>query len=417
MAGTGRRIVAPDAFSALVAAAAPPHISPIMPDGTDSLTARTVARIADVPARAWDACAGDDNPFVSHAFLSALEESGSVTAETGWLPRHLVLEDAEGRVLACAPMYLKSHSYGEYVFDWAWADAFHRAGGQYYPKLQVAVPFTPVTGPRLLLAPGVPEEETREVLASTLVRVARKMGVSSLHVTFAEADEVDHLGRLGFLVRHDQQYHWDNRGYASFDDFLATLSSRKRKDIRKERAKANAQGVRLLTLTGGAIEPRHWDAFYRFYLDTSDRKWGQAYLNREFFERLGATMADKVVLVMGEDEDTGRLVCGALNLRGRETLYGRNWGADEHYAFLHFEACYYRAIDFAIDQGLKRVEAGAQGQHKVQRGYLPNRTQSAHWIAEPRFRTAVARYLDEERDAVAEDMAVLSDHGPYRKDC
>jgi predicted N-acyltransferase len=384
-----------------------------MPDGREPVTIRLVERIAELPAAAWDACAGADNPTVSHAFLDALEESGSAVGETGWLPQHVAVEDRDGRLIAAAPMYLKSHSYGEYVFDHGWADAYERAGGRYYPKLQLAVPFTPVPGPRLLVHPDAPEG-TRDALIAGLVEIAKRMGVSSLHVTFPTAPEWQALGAAGFLQREGEQFHWENPGYGSFEDFLAALSSRKRKNIRKERAASLEGGLTIHTLTGDAIERRHWDAFFRFYRNTSDRKWGHPYLTREFFDRLGATMADKVVLVMAERG--GRLVAGALNLLGRDTIYGRNWGSTGEFPFLHFECCYYRAIDFAIAHGLKRVEAGAQGPHKIQRGYLPVATYSAHWIRDPAFAKAVADFLRRERRAVQREREELAEYAPFRKE-
>lgn len=387
----------------------------VMPDGPDdSLTLKAVASIATVPAAAWDACAGADNPFVRHAFLSALEDSGSVDGDAGWLPRHLVLEDAEGAALACAPLYVKSHSYGEYVFDWAWANAYTQAGGRYYPKLQCAVPFTPATGPRLLVRPDAPDPaRLREALVGGMVNLAERSGCSSVHITFPTETESQAMADMGLLIRMGVQYHWENPGYDSFEDFLATLSSRKRKDIRKERSRAQTSGVRLHTLTGDDIKPRHWDAFYRFYRATSDRKWGTPYLTRAFFDLLGERMGDSVVLVMGEDD--GRLVCGALNLRGTDTLYGRNWGCLGDYKFLHFEACYYRALDFAIDHGLARVEAGAQGEHKIKRGYLPRATWSAHWIADTGFRDAVERFLSQERAVMRAEIEDLASLAPYKK--
>ena len=388
-----------------------------MPDGEKTTTVQIVGSIHDVPAAEWDACAGTDNPFLSHAFLAALEDSGSACAQTGWLPRHLVIADAGrramgGRTVGCAPLYLKSHSYGEYVFDWGWAEAFQRAGGRYYPKLQAAVPFTPVTGPRLLTRADAPTG-TAEALAMAMVELARQLGVSSLHVTFNSEEEAGLFTRMGFLPRIGQQYHWRNEGYSCFDDFLANLSSRKRKAVRKERAEAAGHGVRIRPLIGD-IEPRHWDAFHRFYLDTVERKWAHVYLSRDFFTRLGATMADKVLLILAETED-GEPVGGALNLVGRDALYGRYWGSAVDYRFLHFEACYYRAIGFAIANGLSRVEAGAQGAHKIQRGYLPVATHSAHWIAEPGLRQAVARFLDSERPAVAAEIAELASGSPFRR--
>lgn len=378
-----------------------------------TMLVRVVSRISEVPAAAWDACAGGDNPFVSHAFLDALEASGSATAETGWLPQHLLLEDGSGRLIGAAPLYLKSHSYGEYVFDWGWASAYERAGGRYYPKLQCAVPFTPVTGPRLLLGPAA-SDGAADALIAAMTELARRHKVSSLHVTFPTREEWERFGNAGFLQRTGQQFHWENRGYRSFEDFLAALSSRKRKQIRRERSEAVAGGLALHTLTGTEIEKRHWDAFYKFYLSTSDRKWGSAYLTREFFDLIGQRLADRVVLVMAEK--AGRLVAGALNLLGGDTLYGRNWGCLGNFPFLHFEACYYREIEFAIAHGLKRVEAGAQGQHKIQRGYLPAPTYSAHWIRDPAFARAIADFLRRERNAVAEEMAELEELSPFRRE-
>ncbi|MGZ8995010.1 MAG: GNAT family N-acetyltransferase [Rhodospirillales bacterium] len=384
-----------------------------MPDG-ETTTVQVAGSIHDVLAADWDACAGSDNPFLSHAFFAALEDSASACAKTGWLPRHLVIAGADGRATGCAPLYLKSHSYGEYVFDWGWAEAFERAGGRYYPKMQAAVPFTPVTGRRLLTRPDAPAG-TAEALVAAMVQLARQVGVSSLHVTFHTEAEAGLFTRLGFLPRIGQQYHWRNEGYGSFEDFLSKLSSRKRKTIRKERAEAMGNGIRIRALIGDEIEPRHWDAFYRFYLDTVERKWAHAYLSREFFARLGATMGKKVLLIVAETDD-GNPVGGALNLIGRDALYGRYWGAAADYRFLHFEACYYRAIDFAIAHGLSRVEAGAQGAHKIQRGYLPVATWSAHWIAEPGFRKAVARFLDAERPAVEAEIEALTAASPFRRD-
>ncbi len=387
-----------------------------MPDGREPATVKVLGSLGEVPAAQWDACAGADDPFLSHAFLSALEDSGSASARSGWLPRHLVVEDRDGAVIAAAPLYLKSHSYGEYVFDWSWADAYERAGGRYYPKLQSAVPFTPVTGRRLLVRPGADaetESELKDVLAAAMVTLGERLGVSSVHVNFPTEAEWRRLGDHGLLLRTGQQYHWRNRGYESFDDFLASLSSRKRKAIRRERRAVADQGIVLSTLTGDAIAERHWDAFYRFYRDTSDSKWGSAYLTRAFFSLIGETMAGNVVLVLAEAG--GRYVGGALNLMGRDTLYGRYWGCAEAYRFLHFEACYYRAIDFAIARGLTWVEAGAQGPHKIQRGYLPRRTYSAHWIADAEFRRVIERYLAEERAAVEDEMELLGRRTPFRR--
>jgi len=383
-----------------------------MPDGGGPERVRIVDGLAEVPAAAWDACAGDDNPFLFHAFLEALEASGSATAKTGWLPQHVLVEDADGRLLAAAPLYLKSHSQGEYVFDHGWAQAYERAGGSYYPKLQLAVPFTPVTGPRLLVRPDAPPE-TAETLIAALVEVARGHKVSSLHVTFPTREEWERLGDAGFLQRAGQQYHWENRGYASFEDFLSALNARKRKQIRRERRDALASGLEIETLTGGDLEPRHWDAFYRFYRATTDHRWGGAYLTRSFFDLLHQRLADRVVLVMAREGT--RYVAGALNLLGSDTLYGRNWGTIGDYPFLHFEVCYYRALDFAIEHGLARVEAGAQGTHKIQRGYLPTPTYSAHWVRDRGFARAIENFLARERQAVAEEIEALTlELSPFR---
>jgi hypothetical protein len=383
-----------------------------MADGSGALTLAAVSRITEVSAADWDACAGAGQPFISHAFLAALEGSGSVTARTGWLPQHLVVRDGGGRLVACAPVYLKSHSYGEYVFDWGWAEAYERAGGRYYPKLQLAVPFTPVPGRRLLLHREAPAE-AETALIEGLTRLAERAAASSVHVTFATEAEQGRLAASGFLPRVGHQYHWHNRGYDCFEDFLSALASRKRKAIRKERATVAESGIGLRTLTGADIAERHWDAFYRFYLDTVDRKWAHAYLSRDFFLCLGATMAERCVMVIAETA-SGKPVAGAFHLLGDDALYGRYWGCEETYRFLHFEACYYRAIELAIERRLARVEAGAQGEHKIQRGYLPVATYSAHWIADPGLRRAVDRFLDQERAAIAGQMAALAELGPYR---
>jgi len=381
---------------------------------TSPAAARLIDGMTAVAPDVWDALAnppgGRVNPFVSHAFLLALEESGSATARTGWQPAHVLVEQA-GKTIAAAPMYVKNHSYGEYVFDQGWAEAFERAGGAYYPKLQVAVPFTPATGPRLLTGGDV---EARETLAQAFMTLAERLQVSSLHVTFATQDEAEALALLGFLPRHDQQFHWHNANYRDFADFLAALSSMKRKNLRRERAQAVQAGIEIERLTGAGITEAHWDAFFAFYMDTGSRKWGQPYLTRLFFSLVGERMADQVLLVMAKRE--GRYIAGALNFIGSDTLYGRNWGAIEHHPFLHFELCYYQAIEFAIERGLAVVEAGAQGAHKLARGYLPARTHSAHWIAHKGLRDAVARYLKEERRAVGEDIEALAEHTPFRKD-
>jgi len=384
-----------------------------MPDGKDTITVRVMPGIGAIDAAAWNACAGEQNPFLSHAFLKALEDSGSCRAATGWQPQHLALEAPDGRVIGTVPLYLKNHSYGEYVFDHAWANAYERAGGSYYPKLQAAVPFTPVTGPRLLLHPNAPEGAAQALIAA-MEQLALRHHVSSIHVTFPTESDWNTLGQADWLQRVGQQYHWENRGYGSFDDFLGDLNSRKRKSIRKERREVAETGVKIHTLTGDDLRQEHWDVFYKFYMDTSDRKWGSAYLTRKFFRLLGETMADRVVLILVEDD--GEWVAGALNLLGSDTLYGRNWGCVATYKHLHFETCYYRAIDFAIERGLSRVEAGAQGQHKIQRGYLPTPTYSAHWIRDAGFRAAIDDYLKRERIAVAHDINALMQESPFRQE-
>ena len=382
-----------------------------MPDDGESVTVKVIASLDEVPAAQWDACAGPDNPFVSHAFLKALEDSGSASGASGWLPQHILIEDDKG-VAGAAPCYLKSHSYGEYVFDWGWADAYERAGGKYYPKLQVAAPFSPVTGPRLLARPGEDAPQTRRLLAAGLLELAKQHKVSSLHLTFTTETEWRELGELGLIQRQGQQFHWTNRGYNSFDDFLDTLNSRKRKMIRKERAAANAD-VDIAVLTGDALRPEHMQAFYRFYLNTVDRKWAHAYLNYDFFRLLQERLADRVVLVMAKHD--GAFVAGALNLRGTDTLYGRNWGCTERFRMLYFEACFYRGIEFAIEHGLSKVEAGAQGPHKISRGYLPSPTYSAHWIRDEGFRSAVADFVRRERAGVEHEMEALGELSPFKR--
>jgi predicted N-acyltransferase len=380
----------------------------------DPLTLRLVGDISTVPAAAWDECAGTANPFVSHDFLAALEASGSVGGRSGWRPCHAVLEDRRGRLRAAVPLYLKRHSYGEYVFDHGWAAAYERAGGRYYPKLQGAVPFTPVPGPRLLVAPGAEREPIRRALVRGLVELAESQPVSSLHITFPDEADAEALAEGGLMLRTGLQYHWTNEGYRSFDDFLAALNSRKRKAVRKERREVAESGVALTVLTGGEIEPRHWDAFFDFYISTSDRKWGSPYLTREFFDELGRRMPERVALVVAERD--GKLVAGALNLIGADALYGRNWGCAGDFRFLHFEACYYQAIEFAIARGLARVEAGAQGEHKIQRGYLPTITYSAHWIRDPGFAAAVEDFLRRERAAVEQEQLGLMELSPFRQE-
>jgi uncharacterized protein len=384
-----------------------------MPDGGEELSVKLHRSIDGIGRDAWDGCAGADNPFLGYAFLEAMEASGSATAHTGWQPQHLTLEDSRGRVLGAAPLYLKNHSYGEYVFDHGWAAAYERAGGRYYPKLQCAVPFTPATGPRVLVHPDAPEEGAVTLIAG-MIALARRHKVSSLHVTFPTEADWNGLGAAGFLQRMGQQFHWENDGYRTFDDFLAALNSRKRKQIRRERRDAvEGNGLEIEMLTGDALKEHHWDAFFRFYMSTSDRKWGSAYLTREFFSLIGKRIPDRVLLVMAKNGS--RYVAGALNLIGADTLYGRNWGCLGDFPFLHFEACYYRAIDFAIERGLKRVEAGAQGQHKIQRGYLPSATYSAHWFRDPNFAEAVADFLRRERRAIAHNMDELEEElSPFK---
>jgi hypothetical protein len=379
--------------------------------------ARTYPRIADIDAAAWDACANPDqatyNPFLSHGFLKALEEAGTTGPRAGWMPQHLVLEDAQGGIAAVMPLYAKSHSQGEYVFDHSWAEALHRAGGRYYPKLQCAVPFTPVPGPRLLVGRSDADAGVREqLLASAALSLADRLGASSLHITFLTEGEWSRLAKLGFLKRMDQQFHWHNRGYRAFDDFLADLASRKRKAMRKERAAAVAGGIEIEHVTGGAILEAHWDAMYAFYMDTGSRKWGRPYLNRTFFSMLGEAMASRCLLVLAKRH--GSIIAGALHIIGGDCLYGRYWGAIQAQPYLHFELCYYQAIEFAISHGLARAEAGAQGEHKLARGYLPSPTYSSHFIADEGFRRAVARYLEAERAEASEAIEVLTSYGPFR---
>jgi len=380
-------------------------------------TLEAVSSLTAIDRADWDRLANPDpaiyNPFLAYDFLAALEGSGAVGGRTGWLPRHLVLKAADGVPLGVMPAYLKGHSQGEYVFDHGWAEAYERAGGSYYPKLQCAVPFSPVPGARLLVGADGDLPERRAVLARGAAELCRQAGLSGAHVTFCREDEWESLAAEGYLKRTDQQFHWANQGYATFDDFLSALASRKRKTVRKEREQALAAGLEIVQLTGGDIEESHWDAFFAFYMDTGSRKWGRPYLNRRFFSLLGQTMADRCLLVMVRRN--GRWIAGALNLIGGDCLYGRYWGAVEHHACLHFEVCYYQAIDFAIRHKLPRVEAGAQGEHKLARGYMPTPTYSAHYIADPALRRAVARYLDEERRAMAEQREMLAEFAPYRK--
>jgi predicted N-acyltransferase len=408
---------------------------------SSEISLEAVSSVSQIPADEWDACANprtgpgsldgldtpassdfsDDsrrksadsyNPFVSHAFFSALEASNSACARTGWGPRHLIAR-LDGAIVGIVPCYLKSHSQGEYVFDRGWADAYERAGGRYYPKLQASVPFTPATGPRLLIRDGVDPELIGGALAGGLVALCDATEASSVHVTFAREREWKFLAENGFLQRTDQQFHWHNDSYGTFEDFLGSLNSRHRKAIRRERREALANGITIHALTGGDITEDAWDAFFAFYMETGSRKWGRPYLTRAFFSLVGETMAKDVLLVMARRN--GRWIAGAINFIGSDALFGRNWGAVEHHPFLHFEVCYYQAIDFAILRGLKRVEAGAQGEHKIARGYLPQTTYSAHYIADPGLRHAVRDYLKRERQYVAEAVRELTDAGPFRK--
>ena len=354
------------------------------------------------------------NPLISYAFLSALEDSGCAVRRTGWQGHHLRLENAQGRLLGAVPCYLKSHSQGEYVFDHGWSDAFERAGGRYYPKLQCAVPFSPVTGPRLLVSRGEDSATVKAGLAAGLKAVTEKLGVSSAHVTFAQESDVATLEASGFLHRTDQQFHFFNDGFSTYDDFLATLASRKRKAMKKERREALANDISIDRLTGKDLTEKAWDDFFAFYMDTGSRKWGRPYLNRKFFSLIGERMADDILLVMAKRN--GRYIAGAINFIGSDALYGRNWGCIEDHPFLHFEVCYHQAIDFAIERKLKVVEAGAQGEHKLARGYRPVTMHSAHYIAHPGLRNAVADYLRRERREVERMGEILEEHTPFRKD-
>lgn len=370
------------------------------------------ASIHEIDADLWDRYAGPDNPFVSHAFLAALEDSGSVGPRTGWLSRHAALKSGD-TVVALAPLYAKGHSYGEYVFDHGWANAYEQAGGRYYPKLQAAVPFSPVPGPRFLINPDFPTPDTARIaMGEALAQACRELHLSSVHTTFCTETEQEDLIQADWLPRLGLQYHWHNRGYADFDDFLTTLSSRKRKSIRRERRDAQNCGLTFQTKRGDAITSTDWKAFHRFYLSTIDRKWGSAYLTESFFPLMSQRLGDRVVLMMALDGD--RPVAAALNLAGSDTLYGRNWGCEGDWPFLHFELCYYRAIDFAIEHGLTRVEAGAQGEHKIQRGYVPSFTRSSHYLRDPALARAVKTFLDHERPAILDEKEALAALSPYR---
>jgi len=389
---------------------------------SSDITLEAVSSARQIGAADWDVCANPTpacpdgriyNPFVSYAFFDAVEQSGSACARTGWAPRHLVAR-RRGDIVGLVPCYLKSHSQGEYVFDRGWADAYERAGGQYYPKLQASVPFTPATGPRLLVRAGIDDpDQIRGALASGLKALCNATETSSVHVTFAPEDEWTFLAAQGFLQRTDQQFHWHNAGYGSFEDFLATLSSRHRKAIRRERRDALANGITIHALSGSDLTEEVWDAFFAFYMETGSRKWGRPYLTRDFYTRIGDTMPERIALIMAKRE--GRWIAGAINFIGGDTLFGRHWGAIEHHPFLHFEVCYYQAIDYAIRHRLATVEAGAQGEHKIARGYLPQTTYSAHYIADPALRRAVRDYLQRERLYVAEAGRQLTEAGPFRK--
>jgi predicted N-acyltransferase len=374
--------------------------------------ARVANAIAEIPAAIWDGLANpagaDHNPFIRHAFLKALEDSSSATADEGWQPAHIVVEDA-GQITGLAPGYVKSHSQGEYVFDHGWAEAFHRAGGRYYPKYQITVPFTPATGRRLFAR----DDAATAALLGAAEEIARGNGLSSVHITFQTEAEWNLCGQAGWLQRMDRQFHFQNDGYTSFDDFLARLSSDKRKNLRKERKRALENDITIDWVTGSDLKEHHWDAFFQFYIDTGNRKWGSPYLTRKFFSLVSAAMPEDILLVMARRN--GRYIAGALNFIGGEALYGRNWGAIEHHPFLHFECCYYQAIDFAIARGLKRVEAGAQGEHKLLRGYAPSPTYSSHFITHPGLRKAVGDYLNRERKAIREDIEILAEHTPFKQ--
>jgi uncharacterized protein len=379
------------------------------------MNVRLAERVSGIGAEAWNACANPEglaspHPFTRFEFFDALEASGSASAGTGWQPAHLVLEE-RGTIAGILPAYLKSHSQGEYVFDHTWADALERAGGDYYPKLQCSVPFTPVTGPRILTRDG----GNRALLLKAGKAATDQIGASSLHIAFLEKQEWEAAGREGYLLRNDRQFHWRNQNYRDFEQFLGELSSAKRKNLRKERAAVAQEGISFDWLTGRDITEAHWDRFFEFYMDTGSRKWGHPYLTRSFFSRIGASMADQVLLIMAK---RGRnYIAGALNLMGGGILYGRNWGAAEYVPFLHFETCYYQAMDFAIAQGLSKVEAGAQGEHKLLRGYMPEETYSAHYIAHKGLRRAVDQFLIQEREAVSEHIGELARRGPFRKEC
>ncbi|USG60160.1 GNAT family N-acetyltransferase [Sneathiella marina] len=379
---------------------------------SEALAIKTLQSISEITEKDWNDCLETDHPFVTHQFLKALEDSGSVTAETGWMPYHLVLE-LDTEIVGVAPMYVKGHSQGEYVFDYSWAHAYERAGGKYYPKLQLSVPFSPVTGPRLLVPAGPDQPVRQRALLQGAQHVASELGLSSVHLTFLAENEKLLMEEAGFLIRAGEQFHWVNNEYSDFDAFLAQLSSRKRKAIKKERIGATETGLEFETVSGPEIAERHWDAFFNFYIDTGSRKWGTPYLNRSFFSLLSESLGDAIVLFMVKRD--GRYIAGALNLKSRDCLYGRYWGCIEDHRFLHFETCYYRAIEYAIDHGIQRVEAGAQGPHKLARGYLPTKTHSAHWLRDPGFHDAVAEFLKAETREIDAELNYLSAHSPFRQ--
>lgn len=396
-----------------------------LPTPKETIRVQVVQRLADLPKEEWDTCAHaqsncssptetqPSNPFLRWDFLEALEASGSVTAATGWQPLHLVARTNNNQIQGVMPLYLKSHSQGEYVFDYAWADALHRAGGRYYPKLQCSIPFTPATGERLLTRQGEHAANTRALLLRAATELANEVKASSLHITFPTEQQWQELGELGLLQRTDQQFHWRNRDYDSFDDFLSELSSKKRKNIRRERRTVQEAGLSIEWVTGNDLTEAHWDFFFRCYLDTGSRKWGSPYLTREFFSLVGERMAENILLILCKRGS--REIAAAINFIGSDALYGRNWGCIEDHEFLHFEACYYQAIDFAIAKGLDRVEAGAQGAHKIARGYVPSLTYSAHWIAHEGLRLALEDYLKHERAHVSAHLHELLEHVPFRK--
>ncbi|MBI36029.1 MAG: GNAT family N-acetyltransferase [Alphaproteobacteria bacterium] len=383
-----------------------------MTDSNTDIKAKVVENISDIPEPVWDNLTESDNPFISHAFLRALEETGCVSDKTGWLPHHLVIENSRNEIIAAAPLYIKSHSQGEYVFDHGWAHAWERAGGSYYPKMQVSSPFSPVSGPRLLTGSGPDSNKGKLVLLKSLENICEKLNISSVHVTFSNQSDWEMMGKAGWIQRLGRQFHWHNRDYKNFNDFLSELTSRKRKTIRKERLSIVNQGLTVQPLVGDEITTDHWDAFYKFYVDTYDRKWGYPYLTRDFFELIQKNLGDKVVLMIASYDNTP--VAGALNLRSRNALFGRNWGCIKEYKFLHFETCYYQAIDFAIDNNISIVEAGTQGPHKIQRGYEPVETYSGHYIPNESFKDAVKRFCLEEKREVEWEVQAISDYSPYK---